>query len=849
MTAHATGPNNQPSHVGRVLDDGSTQLYTYTYDGFGHVIKAVDPLGRTISYLYAANGIDLLEVRQTRAGNNELLSRTTYNAQHLPLTMTDAAGQTTTYTYNARGQVLTTTNAKSETTTHAYDADGYLVTVDGPLPGTSDAVHTTYDPVGRTRTRTDESGYTLTLDYDALDHLTKITHPDGTASEYVFDNLDVVLIQDRAGRQSIMKYDAMRQLSKRTDPLGRVSRFQWCSCGDLSSLTDPMGRTTFWHKDVQGRLVSKQYGDGSKVKYSYENTTSRLRQVVDEKQQVTRFTWNRDSTLNSAVYTHTAIPTPGVRYSYDPNYRRVASMTDGTGTTRYSYHPIIAAPALGAGRLAGVDGPLAGDTITYGYDQLGRGVSTASNSVAATQTYDAAGRVTGEANALGSFSYAYDGPSSRIVTRSFPNGLAETRGYAGASGDLSLQRITYKAGAAPVSEFLYGRDPAADRITTWSQQTGTQPPQLHTFGYDDANQLLRATVSEAGAPVNTFAYSYDPADNRLTEQTGASHHTVSYNALNQISTSTAPASARTNEWDARDRLVAVTIGNQRTEFTYDGQSRLASLRRLTGGTQTSFRRFVWCGNQICEERDEAGAVTKRFFNSGVKIESGPNAGAYFYTRDHLGSIRELVDSSGSVRARYAYDPYGRRNLAGGDIEADFGFAGMFWSFEVSLSLTQYRSYDPGIGRWLSRDPLRDAELQEGPNLYAYVGNNPLNLIDPSGLCCEDLKAAGSADHQARKKRDDELTAHARHMCDLAADPQYNYTGFQNFQAQLCEEAWADRRKFVIEANAEIARRFKEYQECLKKPCKPPACPVLGGFGPDPRGKPPALPPNVRSFYD
>jgi YD repeat-containing protein len=96
------GSTNKPSHVGRVLDDGSTQLYSYEYNGFGNITKQVDPIGRTFSYIYAENGIDLLEVRQTRAGQSELLSKMTYNAQHLPLTSTDAAGQTTNYTYNAR---------------------------------------------------------------------------------------------------------------------------------------------------------------------------------------------------------------------------------------------------------------------------------------------------------------------------------------------------------------------------------------------------------------------------------------------------------------------------------------------------------------------------------------------------------------------------------------------------------------------------------------------------------------------------------------------------------------------------------------------------------------------------
>ena len=107
------------------------------FNSFGKLTNSIDPIGRTFSYLYGTNGIDLLEVRQTRGGNNELLSRTTYNAQHLPLTTVDAAGQTNTFTYNSRGQLLTETNPKGETTTYTYDTNGYLIAVDGPLPGTN----------------------------------------------------------------------------------------------------------------------------------------------------------------------------------------------------------------------------------------------------------------------------------------------------------------------------------------------------------------------------------------------------------------------------------------------------------------------------------------------------------------------------------------------------------------------------------------------------------------------------------------------------------------------------------------------------------------------------------------
>jgi len=732
------GLSSRPTRIGRVLDDGTTQLYVNGYNGFGLLTNSVDPIGRTFSMHYASNGIDLLEVRQTRTGNNELLFRATYNGQHRPLAVVDAAGETNTFTYNARGQVLTATNPKGETTSYAYDADGYLLATDGALPGTNDVSTFTYDAFGRIRTRSEESGHTMVFDYDVMDRVTRITHPDGTFERFTYGFLDLIVYRDRAGRQTFFEYDSMRQVKKQTEHLsGQVTQFEWCRCGQMKSLTDPMGRTTSWLTDVQGRPIAKQNADGSRIQYRYENTTSRLRHVIDEKQQVSELIYERDNTVKSIEYLNSEIQTPGVRFTYDPNYERVVTMTDGTGVTRYSYNPITAAPTLGAGSLASVDGPLPNDTITYGYDEVGRPVYRAINGVGAVIGFDAAQRLIGATNVLGAFGYAYAGGSDRLVSKLLPNGQTETRSYGTSVQDFLLQRITHRMGATPISEFVYGHDVAADRIATWSQQAGAQSPSVHTFVYDTLNRLLSAVVTNGGALVNTFGYSYDPAGNRLTEQIGATNYTATYNALNQISTTTAPGSARTNEWDGVNRLVAINAGSRRTEFTYDGLSRVAAIRQLANGSEISRRQFVWCGFDLCEERDSAGVVTKRFFPEGVKLETGPTAGNYFYTRDHLGSIRELTDDSGTLRARYAYDPYGRRTRLTGDVEADFGFAGMFWCGEANLSLTHFRAYDAELGRWLSRDPLQNAELEEGPNLYAYVANDPVNLTDPLGLSVGD----------------------------------------------------------------------------------------------------------------
>jgi RHS repeat-associated protein len=108
--------------------------------------------------------------------------------------------------------------------------------------------------------------------------------------------------------------------------------------------------------------------------------------------------------------------------------------------------------------------------------------------------------------------------------------------------------------------------------------------------------------------------------------------------------------------------------------------------------------FLWCETELCEERDlTGGTVTRRFFGQGEQI-SGTN---YFFVRDHLGSIREMTDTNGTIQARYDYDPYGRRTKVQGGLAADFGFTGHYYHEASGLHLALYRAYDAESGRWLN----------------------------------------------------------------------------------------------------------------------------------------------------
>lgn len=366
------GKGARPEKVLRMLSDGTPRLHQTRYNALGLPVQVVDPVGRTTEFRYATNGMDLEEVHQVGAAGRQRLMKMTYDARHRPTSAVDASGQTNRFTYNDRGQLRTSTDAMGNVTTFQYRTNGTLESIDGPLAGAGDLTRFTHDAVGRVETVTEPDGYVVLYAYDALDRPTRVTYPDGTYEEFGYQNLDLITRRDRLGRTNRFEYNAVRQVVRAIDPAQRMVSYDWCKCGDLRAVTDPMGRTTRWIHDVQGRLVGKEYVDGSKLTYVYEPQTSRLARRIDEKGQTTVYRYNVDDTLESVAYPDAQVPTPTVSFTYDPVFRRVATMRDGVGETRYAYHPVTGSVTRGAGQVAQVDGPWANDEIGYEYDAVGR---------------------------------------------------------------------------------------------------------------------------------------------------------------------------------------------------------------------------------------------------------------------------------------------------------------------------------------------------------------------------------------------------------------------------------------------------------------------------------------------
>jgi RHS repeat-associated protein len=952
------GSTASPSQVARILDDGTTQLWQYQYNGIGKMTQSIDPIGRRMNYGYDTNNIDLLTVRQTAGGSNDLLRTLSYNSLHEPLTDKDASGQTTTYTYRSdgHGQIDHVVNGRGERTDYAY-GDGtsghptdYLISITGPAFNSARPVTSyTYDTANRVHTvNNSPDNYTVTTDYDALDRPTTVTYSDtpqttqqldyrkyanGTLVTPAVMTLDVGASTDRRGRTTYREYDGNRHLTKLTEPYGnnstRTTTYNWCTCGSLDNIVDARGKITKFDRDLQSRVMTKTLAYGtssaSATAYVYEGTTSRLKSMTDAKNQRTNYQYFSDDNLKQVSYTDTNgqplnPATPTVNFTYDPNYNRVATMADGTGTTSYGYYSVTVPPALGATQLQTVDGPLTNDTITYTYDELGRAISQSINGTSSSIVYDALGRLSTSDNPLGHFSRVYDANvTPRLKTLTFPTNQTSNYSYFDNSHDRRLQTLQdLKSGSSNVSKFDYTYDAEGQISPTWVKQLSTSPATTMNLTYESADQLTQVVNTTPNNPSTTLNYGYDLASNRTSDNSGA----YSINDLNEITNTGYGYDAngnltgdgvKTYQWDAANRLTAIiypgTAGT--TVFAYDGLGRRVSLVEKDGsGNVQKTSNFVWSGMTIAEERNSSNTVVKRFLAEGVQLPTGtsPNTKLY-YSKDHLGSIRSLTNENGTILGTLDYDAYGgisrspvpandtsgsgpvltstvsrlthggagtfdvnlplsgapgiemrsstsytlvltfdrnvlsdtsttlaagigtvssttfsgntatvqlsgvsdrqtitveldnvvgvvgvnskvlvsmsvlvgdvnqngavtvedinliKANVAatvdsttfkydtnangvisngdvsqaaamesqGDSLYPDFAFTGHYYHARSGLYLAPYRAYNPTIGRWLSRDPLKNAEIQSGPNLYRYVGNNPVNGIDPLGL--------------------------------------------------------------------------------------------------------------------
>ena len=229
---------------------------------------------------------------------------------------------------------------------------------------------------------------------------------------------------------------------------------------------------------------------------------------------------------------------------------------------------------------------------------------------------------------------------------------------------------------------------------------------------------------------------------------------------NLIRENRAGGSYRTFHWDAANRLVKIVDGATTTEWRYNGFDQRME-EKVNGAVTAKWR---WDGTQLREMI--VGTTLRKYFVRGMQWTPNTAQAAttsnYFFFRDHLGSLREMIDASGNLHKRYAYDLWGRRTQPVNTTtvpEPMLGFTGHFYHAGTGLHLAFYRAYSAELGRWLSMDPI---EEEGGLNLYRLVENDPINRFDSLGLkpsykCCNAKKRGAGAsqllDDAAQYKKD------------------------------------------------------------------------------------------------
>ena len=521
--------NDRPDDVTSTTDpEGRVTTFTYAATT-GYLLTAADVLGNKTTTCYDTAG-RVIEIVSPKGP-------AAYNCA-----VPTASEHKTTITYTASSQPLVSTQPRSATvannmvTTSTYDQDGNTKTSKVKIDGAAADQTTTYT-------------------YDAADQLISVLRPDGTTTSTEFWPDGQVKAQKDAATVAILSYnhDTQGRLITQTDSLSQVTTFGYDLNGNVTTKTGPVNSC------------------GTGV------------------QCVETFTYNTANELTAVNYSDPA--TPDVAYTFKPNGQR-ATLTDGTGTTTYTYDSL--------GRLVThVDG--AAQTIGYGYDKSGRQTTLTypGTTGTATYAYDTAGRpdkITDWANRVYDYTLDANGNTTRVDFKTVAgtaNVNSDTFSYDNANQMLtSVFRQGNAAGdltGVAHGTLTYTRDNAGRLARETSAGLGL-PAADRRYAYSKLDQLCldalqtdtTTTCATAAPPGTAFQYKYDTADN-LTQVPGTA--TQKYNGANQLCwTSTAvstnacgtpPAGATTYTYDSRGNRTAETGST----FAYDQANRMT---RSTG---------------------------------------------------------------------------------------------------------------------------------------------------------------------------------------------------------------------------------------------------------------------------
>jgi RHS repeat-associated protein len=743
-----------------------------SYDADGRITRLVDPNGVDTDMTYTPRG--WLATR-TVGGDETQFGYTAYGAVQ---TITDPDGVTTTFGYDTAHRLTKITDALGnyiqytldaagdKTGEQVYDSSGTLhkslsrtFNTLGQLTTVVDGLNNTvfnasasgsYDANGNLIQSTDALGIQQHLSYDALNRLTQTIDDYNGTNSYTPNTTTGIA------------YDALDRTTQVTDPSNLATTYGYDGLSDATGQVSPDTGTTSRTFDAAGDVTSRTDARGVVTQYAYD-ALNRLTQVIYPAQPSLNVTYTYDQ----------ATPISGCPNNF--NIGHLTTMTDASGTTSWCYtnqgdirqvRQVINSTvylhgyAYTAGRrLKWLEYP-SGFELEYGYDTDGR-VSTIGylqqpspygsytdttlTSLITGVTYEPFGPVAG-------YTYALDGQS---VTRTYDANyrltdlvstgltlhfLRDAKGRIEAEGNA--------AGANPANE-TYQYDPL-DRLLTLTNGSGTVE---QSFTYNATGDRTSATL--AGQATQTYAYN---AGTHQLNSVGGLARGVDANG-NTTSMTDGNGELLGLGYDNRNRLTTVTsAGNTIANYQYNGEGQRVwrTITEPSVGQAATVYDPTGTGNLYGEYF--ATGYRELVYLDGIVVASATDAGEeapdinYLYA-DHLGTLRAVVETSGTTIYTWPWlnNAFGEQPMQGTNTFFT-RFPGQYYDEESDLYFNNNRFYDAATGRYIQSDPIG---LDGGMSTYAYVGGDPINLTDPTGLCPSDDDDSGRSEVCSKLKNPDD----------------------------------------------------------------------------------------------